>query len=106
MEGSFNKFSRTKASKVLKRLWSDLREERVLYACWKARVVSHASSAIIATTSKIRHWRRCERRREMAFVIGPVAPVMPPAISGAPVCGVCVIDVCDTLLLFTIQAIF
>ncbi len=35
--------------------------------------------------SKMRHWCRCERRFEMAFIIGPVAPT---AISNAPVLSV------------------
>src|SRR5438132_7358022 len=40
----------------------------------------------MAIHSKMRHWRRCERRWEMAFVIGPVPP---PGVAEVPTCPTC-----------------
>jgi hypothetical protein len=53
--------------------------------------------------SNVRQWRRCERRWEIAFVIGPVAP---PSLSSAPVSPVFVFVIDDVRLLSTIHAIF
>src|SRR5947209_12520476 len=64
---------------------------------------------IMAIHSNIRHWRRCERRAEIALVIGPVAPLV---MSVVPTCPACVASsivpiflvVCDSLLLFKLEA--
>src|SRR5438105_2702358 len=58
---------------------------------------------IIEMHSNVRQWRRCKRRREIAFVIGPVAP---PSISSVPVSPVFVFVTDDVRLLSTIYAIF
>src|SRR5690349_19102804 len=58
---------------------------------------------IIEMHSSVRQWRRCERRWEIAFEMGPVAP---PSISSVPVSPVFVFVTDDIRLLSTIYAIF
>src|SRR5438477_6075927 len=66
--------------------------------------MSVASNKSIAIRSKMRHCRRCERRFEIAFITGPVAPRI---ISRAPVLSVSLLIpvVCVSLLLFTVRTI-
>src|SRR5215469_18188089 len=59
----------------------------------------------MAIHSKMRHWRRCERRWEMAFVMGPVPPLVAGEVPTCPPCeGGEIVPlfpvVCESSLLF------